>query len=152
MFSEALTVWFMTTSNWGIYWDKCPLGKKWAQTLSPTGSWIYPSFLKTSRSLPFSSSAEICQILICSVNLFGGTYSCHILYEATKTSKWMEHKFRVWGNTPPWYWQWWQDCCLGNRVINCEGSQGTFQGESKLPDWILMIELVARELGMVVRV
>lgn len=37
-------------------------------------------------------------------------------------------------------------------MINCEGSQGTFQGESKLPDWILMIELVARELGMVVRV
>lgn len=38
------------------------------------------------------------------------------------------------------------------RVINCEGSQGKFQGESKLPGWILMIKLVARELGMVVRV
>ena len=155
MFSEALTVWFMTTCNWGIYWDKCPLGKKWAHTFNPTGSWIYPSFLKTSSSLPFSSSSEIGWTSVCSVNLFGVTDSCHILYEATKTSRGMKHKSRVWGNTPPppvWYRQWWQDCGLGNRVIDCEGSQGNFQGESRLPGWILMIKLVARALGMVVRV
>ena len=37
-------------------------------------------------------------------------------------------------------------------MIDCEGSQGNFQGESRLPGWILMIKLVARALGMVVRV